>query len=596
MTQEPRRLKVFIIDDELVEEKLDIVSTVHVVGFRLPASLEYLSTSDSLPGIDSWKSAIRFWWSFQNNEIPDLIVADVKFSEDRTTPLSFLFHDIPNEIPTGLSHLKDFAVLSRASGTPLGVGLRTMDPTIWRKHVHTASERRRAVGYLAAHLVGEISAILGHDLEIEEGDRKKNLHNCLSWLERESGTSFLQGLRIALANYRRSLFKLLTMPSQSNVFILPKDYLDLLSWCRQMEQSPKPVHAEHDIGLALTYNNGKRDIVSLASIFADYEDITTKPLKASAFALNPDVEEPWKNDDDSFPRIGAFLCQLGKLKTACDDAADAAKAYQVDYPLPAGYKPPTLATLKKRGHYDEFTVGLTVLFQLIRIEQRKSQTWEEAFENYSWDPIGLKFKPGILEKNCLRKALQSLVTLIKQADPSGDGISIDDFVESSPDGWVKRISVNDKGKIQWHFDRLVDADVLDHRIEKGEGDLYTLKPTWLRSNKPLPLPPMPILMPKIAGEKDPDRIKWLRESLGYRVDFNSMARAVADAFELVTLDRNAATKDSERASIRGKVGRDFINRLEVGELPSFLADLCREYATRYLNWPEDKWPKWLRRA
>ena len=79
-------------------------------------------------------------------------------------------------------------------------------------------------------------------------------------------------------------------------------------------------------------------------------------------------------------------------------------------------------------------------------------------------------------------------------------------------------------------------------------------------------------------------------SLGYeKDDFNSVERVLADAFGGL---RRKKIKDSERV----KAGRAILNDFEMQSLPFFLLDLCRYYATAYLEWAPEKWPVWMRTA
>jgi hypothetical protein len=567
-------------------------------------------------GIDKWETALHFWSSFQGGEMPDLVVADVRFALDRTTPLSMLFKPDDNEIPTGLSHLKPFAVLARALGLPLGVSARTMmGRALWEAQIASSEPEKRAMGYLAVHEIGELAAILGDGAEILNGgaDRRQRIDNCLKWLKNNSATEFEDGLRKAVRDYRRRLFRLLIAPDASNVFVRPSHYAELMGWCERMRENPQPLDPQHDIGLELTYHNGKRDIISLASLFADFDKITTKALEPSSYRSDKHrVAEPWKLDDDGRPRICDYLRRLGSLKTAFENAAEAVHAYRVVAPLPDNYQPLSLATLKNRHGYTALTAGLIVLFQFVRIEQNKVEQWEYSFERDSWEPRKLQFISGKIDPdNNLRRTLQKLIVLIRRYTEANDVENGDntftrsDLFDEFPDEWVRGISVNrgdhDREWVQWHFERLVDAHVLRHKVVAGE-DSYTLNTGWRRSQSKLNAPPAPRRLPRlVAGkgvgakdsDREPNRVQWLRLSLGYtRDDFNSVERVLGDAFGGSEINRHAG-REAEKAAVKAKVGRAILNSLEKLELPFYLLDICREYATVYLKWPREKWPKWL---
>jgi hypothetical protein len=139
------------------------------------------------------------------------------------------------------------------------------------------------MGYLAAHEAGEIASILGDDFPDEGFDARLHLDYCLEWLRNKSGTVFELGLKMALRDYRRRLFHLLTSPEKSNVFIRPGHYAELMGWRRQMETNPTPLDAGNDFGIELAFHNGKRDLISIASVFADFDWIATRTLEQTAF-------------------------------------------------------------------------------------------------------------------------------------------------------------------------------------------------------------------------------------------------------------------------------------------------------------------------
>ncbi len=635
---EPRRLRLLIIDDELRPS---------LAGYTIPDLLDLWYPCEGVPGITSWRAAIEFWGSFQGGVIPDLVVADVRFVNDDTSPLSKLFqYPEVNNIPTGLSHLKTFAVLSRALGLPLGVGIRTMDPSLWRKQIESTRPEQRAMGYLAAHEAGEIASILGDELPGSSFEDGLSVDYCLDWIRSKSGTIFELGLKMALRDYRRRLFLLLTTPGSSNVFIRPGHYAELMGWCLKMETDPQPLDAANDFGLELSYHNGKRDVISLASLFADYDRIATKPLVSSAFA--PGMAgggESWKLDDWGRPRMGAFLKPLGSLKVALDDAVEALREYQISFPLPDTYQPPTLAVIKRRSKHSSLTAALTVLLQFVRIAQKKVEEWEDRFGLYAWEPDKLQFisDPPSPELS-LRRVLLDLTSLISGIVVPGEEFTIDDIFENSLERWTEKgglessrkvfkeieVSIGSDGRpeirsgrwirirtdhgeqyndwVKWHFERLVDAQILSHKRVDGE-EYYVLTADWRHHRFQSGLPPAPPGFPSVvsvmqrfnsSGEKKaalleyPTPVQWLKASLGYNyhTDYNSVERELGSTFGFIAPEKEPGIKH-EKSALKAKAGRLILNQLERGELPFFLAEICREYATEYLKWPKEKWPKWL---
>jgi hypothetical protein len=648
----PRKLRLLIVDDELRPS---------LSGYMIPDLLDLWYPGEGIPGITSWQAAIQFWKSFQGGVIPDLVVADVRFVNDDTSPLSRLFqYPEVNNIPTGLSHLKTFAVLARALRLPLGVGIRTMDPSLWRKQIESSKYEDKAMGLLAAHEAGELASILGDDLQLGSFEDCQHIDTCLEWLRNRSGTIFELGLKMALRDYRRRLYLLLTSPGAANIFVRPSHYAELMGWCHSMESDPRPLDAGNDFGLELTYHNGRRDVISLASLFSDYDRIATRALEPSSFAVDgatgatgASVKEPWKLDDSGLPAIGSFLKPLGSLNAALNDAAEALREYQISYPLPESYKPPTLAAIKKRSKYSSLTAALAVLLQFVRIAQKKVEEWEDRFGVYAWEPDKLQFiSDPPSPDHSLLQVLQDLTSLISSTVAEADEFTIDDIFESQYEKqlgcvdagesnetrWVKEVVVTRTGEgrpeirsgnwirirtdrseqnndwVKWHFERLVDARVLEHR-RVGCEDFYVLREDWRQNQLRSTPPPAPPGFPKVItamqriqppcrckknGEEKtglpeyPTSIQWLKVSLGYNCysDYNSVERELGAAFGFIAR-RDEAGNELEKSALKAKAGRVILNELEKGELPFFLAELCREYATQYLKWPREKWPKWL---
>ena len=84
--------------------------------------------------IDKWATALKLWSRSRVSSAPDLILGDVLFECDKTTPFARAVSALRGEaetvaidtpIPTGLSHLKPFAALARASGKPIGIAVKS---------------------------------------------------------------------------------------------------------------------------------------------------------------------------------------------------------------------------------------------------------------------------------------------------------------------------------------------------------------------------------------------------------------------------------------------------------------------------------------
>src|SRR6266498_120905 len=112
MRTTPRNLTILRLNDDLLPASRENApfGGIDVIRFNSDHQTE-------LSAITSWRAALMFWSSFGSDRPPDLVVADVNFEKDSTTPLHP--EDAPDtQIPTGLSHLKPIAALARALAQP----------------------------------------------------------------------------------------------------------------------------------------------------------------------------------------------------------------------------------------------------------------------------------------------------------------------------------------------------------------------------------------------------------------------------------------------------------------------------------------------
>jgi hypothetical protein len=75
-------------------------------------------------------SAVQFWSAFRNDMTPDIVIADIDFEHDNSGPLKTWRQEAPH-IPSGLSHIKPFAAIARASGSPIAIAMYTGDQERW---------------------------------------------------------------------------------------------------------------------------------------------------------------------------------------------------------------------------------------------------------------------------------------------------------------------------------------------------------------------------------------------------------------------------------------------------------------------------------
>lgn len=574
----PRRLRVLIIDDDLPLSK-EIDETVprsHVP----PDTIKVFGT------IPSWKSALQFWLSYKDNAGPDLVVADVRFEKDATSPLQTILAKSGNRLPTGLSHLKPLVALARATGHIVGVGIYTKWPDCWESMVQPErSLPDQIMGRLAAHEIGEIAAILGDDC-LADPSAEDSLHPYWEWLRQNTGNEFKIALGIALCNYRRRLLALAAFPPDKNssVLMMPDDYVAVMDWCARMEANPQPLDDRNDYGLTLTYRDGGQVCISLASIFSDVEDITTRPMEKSCFQRSSEMpspsKEPFKLNDNGKPRIGEFLERFDTLNVIYEKAA----RYVYSFPDSPGVKP----DVRLPDFTEEILVrGFIAVFQLLRLEKVRIDRWDDLCRNHVFDPSKGEFT-DINEVESAYSLSQRLTQVIGVIRSLQNTLGVESFHpdevfnKDSPIEWIRDVSAKDKAKGRWYLERLEDARILKH-APNGE---YTLISKG-RYVDALPIPPTLPNGKTVDSYLDLPSIKeWLKQSLGFEGDAHGLNRLFYFAF----VQRGADTPGE-----KSRAGGEFLNQLLAGKGPTWLLKMLERFAENDLQWHDKKtWPSWLR--
>lgn len=554
-----------------------------------------------------WESALTLWAKYDEAQGPDLVIADVHFDLDRTSPLAASSIVKGNHLPTGLSHLKPFAALSRPAGSLIGVGLHTADRELWERLCNSGDATERCVGHLAAHEIGELGAILGDQQLVDQLVEQNSMQPLWNWIKINTGGNPREAIRIALRNYRQRLLDLTDLSGDKpTLFVLPDDLAQMLNWCGLMEQGPQPMSAANDCSLVLTAKDGRQDSISLASLFADVEEITRLPLDPECFAISPagtpafSREKLCRLDHNGNPRIGAFVSSLGTLQRVYADAVQQVSQFPLRPPQ-VQPKNENLRTLVPENGTGLLVRGFVVLFQLLRIEQVRFEEWVDLFDNAKWNPRNLAFIPAEPSPiDNLRTALQRLTNLVRfhkgakftRADVFDPDVDINQGLEVE---WVTNVSSNevDEPWVKWHFDRLVDAGLISRTAQ----DEYVLS----RSRSYLDVPPFPALLDKVdetTNSKDSSSSLpqgcaafakswkgWLRDSLGFAGDDGAIGQVLCDAFGR----RGAANANERRIK-----GNEFLAQLKAGAGPPWLISLCQKYAHDELHWlSKDTWPRWL---
>ena len=585
----PRKLTVLRINDHLREVK----SNRSLPQTDMPPESIEIFTLDDLTGIRSWEVAVRFWSAYQNDSAPDLVVADVHFDHDESSPLSQALPRLQNHLPTGLSHLKPFAALARATGHLFGVGIHTAEAGLWERLLLSDSLPYRCMSFLAAHEIAEVAAILEEINLVEEVMETQSLTPLWRWLEKNARASFNGALRLALRNYRRRLHTLAAPPPNQvpGIFIMPDEYASVINWCDRMRRHPHPLDDDNDCGLILTYRDGKRDCIFLSSLFADVEGVTTRVLDAECFDLvlnESGIIDPIELDPLGLPRMGAFLARLGTLNEVYTTAVSAVLSFP--------YLPDEIfdvkVSLRALLPSEILARGLVVLLQHLRIEKTTYERWHERYSSYAWSPREGRFPSDLHEpQKSLKAALEKLISLIHGVgmfnhDPSQRApFSIDEVVETIDEQgleWVIDFKCEDaKSCLRWHFERLVDARILAHA---PNNEYFLISP-----DRHISVLPIPRVFPhsRTVGEvlELPTQKEWLKLSLGFADNDNGVGQTLCDAFI-----QDGVRGGNERA----KKGREFAEQYEEGKGPMWLLRICESYVENELQWRDRRiWPGWL---
>ncbi len=635
----PRKLSVIVLDDSSNP-------------YLPPEGLEDAGK------IRTWFMALNFWARYKGDALPDLVVADVCFDKDHTSPLSRPRYAEPNPLPTGLTHLKPLSVLARVGGRVIGIGIYTGNQTLWERLTHSSAPQDQCMGYLAAHELGELAAILGEKSLVAEVVETGSLDPLWKWLYNSTGSSVTEAVKIALSNYRK---RLLTIASPADgelpqVFVMPDDFAAAMCWCEaraRNAESPAPIAGEGDHGLTLTYKDGTRDSILISSLFSDVDDLSTRLLSGHCFDTAPGPagaeEELEEKDRKGQPFIGRFLSRLGTLRAAYDEAVRIVENFPA-LPPESQDGPGKLGDYLTRKGDDPLVAGLVIVFQLARIEKAVFDLWEKYYSSYLWDPRGCRWPSDVNDfdrslRNALRLLLNGIRSLLASHADSAEpeecfsrGDVLEEMVDADlPWPWEPALKFKDAETewCRWHFQRLVDARIL----KPMPADMYKL----LTQDPHVPTPPVPKTLPKRSGsiykalglalkredseagpdkdtaKKDEDTAKkltlrtWLRASLGYGDDAHTPFRMLYHAFirhgadepdaqergeerQRAKVKRRREEDSQKRTKIKEQFGKDFLDLLEAGRAPGWLLVLCGQYAEeKLLRHDKATWPDWLLR-
>jgi hypothetical protein len=592
----PRNLRLLQIDDDLFQHR------------QASEFIESVSAgAENKHGINDWQAAIEFWTQFDEGTKVDLVTADIRFTADRTTPLLFdptlRRGEGPQQsgeflIPTGLSHLKPFAAVSRAGGRPLGIAIHTADVHGWKVRLTSGNIPGRLMAYLAAHEIGELAAILGHRLDLANKANEDVLEICWGWLSNHTCGTFGEAWPRALQNYRQHLVnhaftaESLVRKGRAGlgelksgfVMVLPNEWTRLAAWCEGMKRSEGgAILGNDDPGFAFLLSSRSRERISFKSLFADAHmslpgsfDLQSDALPTGCFDLEP-RNSSFSLDDLGCPQIGAFLMEFRDPAEAYRMAVGALDMFPVEER--ASIKLGEVLTAETCGSLFRLARFLAILFQVIRRDRSVVESWESAYERYAWDMAGAGFRSDMMDSDA--PSLKQVMLGVSECIGSfQDGFTaeavLDSYNASRRAGQRERAS---RKTIELCVRILESMGMVFYREEDREYDVNELR---LQSDM---TPPVPAMLPDgLIGASDvrsQETGPFLRDVFGYggtTPNDNQIGRFVAEALGVET-----------------RRGRELLSEFRDGAAPTWIKEICRVYATNKLLWQRaDWWPRALK--
>ncbi len=521
--------------------------------------------------INDWERAIAFW-SNEFSHPPDLIVADVHFDHDETSPLNYADarrniepSSRSRSIPTGLSHLKPIAAMARSFGRPIGIGIHTAESQIWEEELIHNQNR---MGFFAAHEIGELAAILGDEVPLHElKSPDSRLKWCFRWLRNKAHTSFKGALNLALVDYRKKLVSFSHKDSAkhktNSVYMLPKDWSQLMRWSEISKRS-NCIIKRCDFGIKVTYGSGDRDCIDVASVFAD-SVILEEKLPSDCFDSEC-TGTSWDLAPFRYPKIGKFIQQLGGLAQDFKEACLLLKKL-------SGLHSSHSTNINKLND-NVIQRGLAMVFMIVTRDYKNNEEWKNAFSTSGWNPSKREFTNDLgLQSG--EKSLAFWLDEILLNIQDGEWIHPDDVVDELS---TMRIMVNQRW-VQWHLELLENCGSLKSRLDVA-GVSYMK--TGIRVTPGfIPNPPPKNL--SVEGSL----ISFLGEASGFgsKNASNPVSRVINNAFVHET---------GSDVQIRKKTNL-FLEQFKTRRIPSWLKELCCEFAIMELKWENSsEWPQYLR--
>lgn len=571
-----RNLRVLRIDDEATPSTTSLnpfsIATSPLLGMEAFDGLEFEHNRTTSNAIFGWSSALSYWKAFKPDMFPDLIVSDVNFQLDESSPMQRA-HRGSNR-PSGLSHLKPFAALSRASNRVIGVGLHTADANTWRG----LTAKNDANGLWAAAEIGEIAAILDGETPSSNSPQltDQQLEWCWAWLRNRSESRFDQAWKKALGDYRNRVINRVQQgisdPARVSVYISVNESKRLLHWLHTEEEKRVGLSPNNDPGLTLSFEDRPDDSISLCSLFSDFNDDLRTCYDPKMF--DPDseyVDDP----HDGIPRVAAFINSVSHLERVYDDACKIHSRYSVSFE-PGHQVAIKLQDVAKEENLNKLSVMVAVLFMAVRVFRYDIEKWKDMATRLKWNEKELKFCDDE-DSTTLASFLRRLKNKLREFDGS---FTAAEAFECFDDRLVSKGAC--PKWFLWHLQYLALIGELRAVIDDGT---YTLTDRLSNTLNPLKVPAQ---LPIGTTSATSNIASSIGDQFGYgqefgpgeTTDYNYIGRVFSSAL----LEQGATPKQ----------GRDLLYSFTSGACPSWLNELCEAFATSELGWNSPAhWPDWM---
>ena len=583
----------------------------------MPDNIERIRVNDIPCWLGSWRDACNIWSNGFAKQPPDLIISDINFRDDNTSPMSKVVNHLTSQglvkleddpLPSGLLHVKPLAAIAASLSRPIGFAIHTVNPDIWEKYYNFSQSSpnlapsilkgneviQRYVGALAIHEIGELAAIRGYN--VQRDTTEETVKECLKWFKKHHQKTFETALPFALGEYLGELIEasncrmlsLNNRKTNSFAFVMPCEWIRLNKWTQERINYGGIINNEH---ITLTYRDGTKDPIYLASMFATAETRTHETVKTQCWPKECFQVGINKVSSDfgcgtKRPQFGEFINSLKSLYELDTAARLICDALGTDYTKPIEKGQPNINKiasniLEKPDKAKDIgpVKGLAVLYQAVKLVCNIQHSWQELLNQPDWDykkqkPCLRKPKPTYVNDNSLYDYLNGLLSVIDTA------LENDEYYEDGYFTWEEIVPKSefhirlkdcsyrvDNGKWwEWHMELLVSAKKFlikgDCHLNNDTGETET----WYKRGVGSVLKSWMIK----------PRNRW--EVNGVEVDFSN-SYSIKHLNRLIHVgDDDSNTYSRCLDELVGKNnGKSLLDQVFDGSAPGWIMELLREY-------------------